>query len=490
MTGIAGYGVYMPRFRIQTKLMRKAWPLTAGAPGVVEKSVASVDEDCLTMGLEASLNALKHAGIEASSIGAVYFGTISGPYADGSLAMLLAEVLGISSDVIITDFGGSTRAGSRAFLDCVDLVSTGRVQYGLVVGADCQIGAVGDSLELTYGAGAAAYILGGEDVVAEMGEMNSYSSAFVTSWRGNGETEVRRYDDARLLRDVGPGVHMGKAIMGLLAKTGQKPDAFSQLALYQPDGKSALGLAKSMKFNPEAMTHSNFAPTIGDTGSSSPLISLACALERAEPGEKILVASYGSGTGSDAFIVTVGEGIDRKRGDAVSVNAYLDPDNKEYIDYVQYEKIRGRLKMDLMPETMTSFGASPPMLRDGKYIVGLTALKCKTCGSINFPARNICIEKECRSREFEEVPLPRQGVIETFYHQYVVYTSPEEGPFPMCVARVSGREGEYGGKITAMMIDSPMEDVKIGANVALVFRRHGAEQGLVKYGYKFKLVKE
>jgi len=489
MSGIEGYGIYIPRFRIETKLIRKVWPLTGAAPGVAEKSVACVDEDCLTMGVEASLNALRHAGIEASSIGAVYFGTTSSPYADGSLAMLLAEVLGISSDVIISDFGGSTRAGTRAFLGCVDLVNTERVRYGLVIGSDCQKGKVGDTLEMAYGAGAAAFILGREGVIAEMGERSSYSTSFTVSWRPNGCTETNRYDDARLSREAAYGPHIGKAIKELLTGTSRKPDEFGQLALYQPDGRSAPGLAKAMKFNPEAMLHSHFASTIGDTGSSSALISLACALDNAEPGERILVASYGNGAGSDAFIVTAGSGIDQKHRAAVPAKAYLEPYNKQYIDYVQYEKIRGGLKTPPLPEAMSAFGASPSMLRDREYIVGLKALKCKSCGSINFPKRNICIEKDCLCREFEEVPLPRQGVVETFYHQYIVYTTPEEGPFPVCVARVSGKEGEYGGKITAMMIDSSMEDVKVGVRVELVFRRHGAEDGLVKYGYKFRVMK-
>lgn len=488
MLGVVGYGVAIPRYRIEAKLMQSVWPLSGGVPGIKEKSVAGVDEDCLTLAAEASYNALRHAGIDAGSIGAVYFGTVSSPYLDKSMAMLLAEVLGISSEAIVSDFGGSTRAGTCAFLGCADLIHSKRAEYGLVVGTDCQVGEVGDPLEFAYGAGAAAFILGKEGLIAEIGDQYSYSSPYTDSWRASGKMETSRYDDVRLHREAGYGPHMGKAIMGLLAKTNEKPDGFAHLAFYQPDGRSAPGLAKSMKFKKEAMEHSHFAPTIGNTGSSSALIALAASLDNAKVGEKILVASYGSGAGSDAFIVTVGEETEQKRGGTVPVKAYLEPNNKQHIDYIQYEKIRGRLTTDLIPETMSSFDASPAMLRDRRHTIGLMALKCAKCGSFNFPKRNICVEKLCRSRAFEEVPLPRQGVIETFYHQYVVYTSPEEGPFPMCVARVAGEKGEYGGKITAMMIDSPMDKVKIGARVELVFRRHGMEKGFVKYGYKLRLV--
>ena len=130
MVGIVGYGVAIPRYRIETKLMQRVWPLAGGMPGIKEKSVAGVDEDCVTLAVEASVNAIRHAGIDAGSIGAVYFGTVSSPYTDKSVAMLLADVLDIPNEVIVADFGGSTRAGTMAFLSCADLINCKRAKYG------------------------------------------------------------------------------------------------------------------------------------------------------------------------------------------------------------------------------------------------------------------------------------------------------------------------------------------------------------------------
>ncbi len=490
MAGIIGYGVSIPRKRIATKSIAKAWPFGGIAGGVKEKSVAGEDEDVVTLAVEASFNALRHAGLEASDIGALYLGTVSGSYINKSSAIIIAEALGISDNVKVADFGGSVRAGTAALLGCADLIDSGKAKYGLAIGADCQTGEMGTQLETAYGAGAAAFILGGSDVIAEIGSQAAQSTSLNTTWRFTGKDFANFYDDARFHRTAGYFSHIRQAIGKCLTEIKIKPEDISCLAVSEPDGKSSADVAKSMKFKPEAVSATTLSPMVGDTGSASPLIALAAGLDKAKADEKILVASYGSGAGSDAFLVTATKGIDEKRERISAVANCFEENYKQYIEYIQYEKIKGRLKSLALPEPMSSVDSSPSFWRDKDFVLGLNALKCKKCGSINFPRRNICIEKDCRSRQFEKVPLPRQGVIETFFHQYVVYLDPEQAPFPMCIARVAGKQEEYGGKVTAMMIDSPMENVKVGAKVELVLRRHGVENDIVKYGYKFRLIRD
>ena len=46
-------------------------------------------------------------------------------------------------------------------------------------------------------------------------------------------------------------------------------------------------------------------PTIGNTYSACSLIGLVSILESAKKGERVLIVSYGSGAGCDAFLMTM-----------------------------------------------------------------------------------------------------------------------------------------------------------------------------------------
>ena len=69
-------------------------------------------------------------------------------------------------------------------------------------------------------------------------------------------------------------------------------------------------------------------------------VGLAATLDIAEPGDKIFVVSYGSGSGSDAFIFTVQDAIlDKREGPKLS--SFID--RKKYVDYATYLKHRGQI---------------------------------------------------------------------------------------------------------------------------------------------------
>jgi len=479
--GILGYGVYIPKYRIKDEEFRKVWG--GSGAGVKEKAVPYVDEDSITMAVEAAQNALKHAGIEASQLQAIYTGTVSSPYIENSFSVLVSQVLGLSPKAFFADFGGSTRSGTQALLSLMDAIKSGRIQLGMVIASDARMGKPGDMLEFTFGAGASALILGKDGLIAEIEGSSSYSTNFLSTWRSMAEPYVRRYDDPRLDRTYGYPRHTEEACKELMSRLDIKPEDFSQVALHQPDAILPFLSLRGLGIRKEALENSLVAPFIGDTGSSSPFIGLIGALDEAKHGERILMASYGSGSGSDAFSFRVSEGIDEKRKNATPLKVYLR--NKEYIDYPQYEKLIGRLRVERLPMPLSSFAATPSMFREAEYTIGLTALRCRRCGSLNFPKRDYCID--CRGEEFDKVPLPRRGRIINYNLQYVTAVSPEEAPIGVCNVQMEGGKGEYGGKIGAMLTECRAEEIHVGALVELTFRRCGEELGLTKYGYKFRL---
>ena len=76
MVGIVGYGSYLPRYRIKVESIAKEWgsdpeALKRGLQ-LFEKTVPGMDEDTITISVEAAKNALKRANINPKEIGALY----------------------------------------------------------------------------------------------------------------------------------------------------------------------------------------------------------------------------------------------------------------------------------------------------------------------------------------------------------------------------------------------------------------------------------
>jgi hydroxymethylglutaryl-CoA synthase len=85
------------------------------------------------------------------------------------------------------------------------------------------------------------------------------------------------------------------------------------------------------------------SPVIGNTYAGAALVGLTAVLDIAEPGDKILVTSYGSGAGSDSFVLTVQDALLERRGAALSTQDYIA--RRTEIDYGTYVRFRGKIAM-------------------------------------------------------------------------------------------------------------------------------------------------
>jgi hydroxymethylglutaryl-CoA synthase len=72
------------------------------------------------------------------------------------------------------------------------------------------------------------------------------------------------------------------------------------------------------------------------------MLGLTAILDKAKAGDRILMVSYGSGAGSDAFDLLVTDTIDAKRNLAPSTQDYIQ--RRTEIDYATYTRYRGKLK--------------------------------------------------------------------------------------------------------------------------------------------------
>jgi hydroxymethylglutaryl-CoA synthase len=94
-------------------------------------------------------------------------------------------------------------------------------------------------------------------------------------------------------------------------------------------------------FSPEQIAPGLLAPSIGNTYSGAAIIGLTAILDIAKAGDLILMTSYGSGAGSDSFILRVNEALEKRRGNALTTQDYIS--RRTEIDYATYLRFRGEI---------------------------------------------------------------------------------------------------------------------------------------------------
>lgn len=344
MAGIIGYGAYIPRNRIKVEEIAKTWG--ADAPsykrglGLEEKAVPGPDQDTISMSVEAARKAIRRAGIDPLEIGAVYVGSESHPYAVKPSGTVLAEAIGATPEVHSASFEFACKAGSEAMFVCLCQVESGRIKYGLAVGADTSQGAPGDALEYSAAAGAAAFLFGRENVIAEVNETFSYMTDTPDFWRREYQHYPRHA--GRFTGEPAYFKHTLGAARGIMSKAGMTPKDFAYAVFHQPNGKFPLAVARQLGFSVEQVETGRLVPKLGNTYSGSSPLGLTAILDVAEPGDRILMVSYGSGAGSDGFIYTVTQRIHQVRDLATKTREMLDG-NKIFLDYGTYAKYRGKI---------------------------------------------------------------------------------------------------------------------------------------------------
>ena len=344
MIGIVGYGSYLPRYRIKVESIAKEWgsdpeALKRGLQ-LFEKTVPGLDEDTITISVEAAKNALKRAGIDPQLIGAVYIGSESHPYAVKPSGTTLIDALGIGPKVHVASYEFACKAGTEAMYVAYCLVKADEMQYALAIGADTSQGAPGDALEYSASAGGSAFIMGKENVVAEILFTTSYTSDTPDFWRREHEFYPRHA--GRFTGEPAYFRHVISAAQNLLEKSGMKPEDFKYAVFHMPNGKFPQMAGKKLGFTKQQLETGWIVPWMGNTYSGSSPTGLSAVLDVAKPGDKIFMVSFGSGAGSDGFIFNVTDKILDVQDKAIKLRDMLDK-NKIYLDYGEYAKFRGKI---------------------------------------------------------------------------------------------------------------------------------------------------
>jgi hydroxymethylglutaryl-CoA synthase len=301
--GIEGVGFYLPRGRLAGDQIAAFWHQDshqiASSLGIKQKSVAFWDEDCLTMSVEASQEALAMAKLKQSAIGAVLIGSESHPYIVKPTGTILADILNIKDSYICCDLQFACKAATTGIQLVAGLIESGIIDHGLVVGSDKAQARPGDILEYTSAAGAVALVLGNDKKkwLAQLHSTDSYNTDTPDFWRNS------RFPShsGRFTGEPGYFAHINKNVTSFLKKINKKISFFNHVVFHMPNAKFPYKIAKELKVTPQQLQAGFIVPDIGNPYTASSLFGLVSTLREAKEKENILMASYGSGAGSDVF---------------------------------------------------------------------------------------------------------------------------------------------------------------------------------------------
>ena len=469
MAGIISIGAHIPIHRLSRAVIGQSWE-SRGMPG--ERTVANFDEDSLTMAVAAARNCLKH--VAEKKVGALYFATTTAPYMEKQSAALMAAVLSLPEDAQTLDFTNSLRSGTSAFSAAVNAIDSGAADTVLVCAADMRIFAPKSSQEMTSGDGAVAFLLGKEDLIAEIDWVDSYTDEIQDVWRLEGERFIRTAEE-RFVQDLGYARVVRNAVAKTLKKRNVKPEQFSKVCGNFTDPKSIGKVMAKVGFNPDEQLQAELNQGVGDTGAAMSLLNAAHALEGAAAGQSILVTGYGNGC--DVVSIRATEKIGsfrfaRKIGDQVNQKIMMSSYNK-YLIWRNLIDVAQTPRPPLVERQPTP----PAQWREVKGELVLNGTRCQECGTAQYPPQRVCMI--CKTKDkMDRYNFSRVSAkVTTFSNDYIMETL--DSPVTTTVVDFEG-----GGRMICDMTDRKLEEVVVGMELEMTFRKLYSVGGINNYWWK------
>ncbi|EKE43238.1 3-Oxoacyl-(acyl-carrier-protein) synthase III [Oceaniovalibus guishaninsula JLT2003] len=471
-TGLIAYGAYLPVRRLQREVAAQthAWfnpGLKALARG--ERAIANWDEDAVTMALEAARNCLD--GQDRAALRALWLASTSLPFRDRLNAGIVGDALVLDASVMALDVASSQRAGTTALMAA--LRGDGPA---LVVASDRRAAKAGSPQEMTYGDGAAAFLVGRGDLLARLVGAHSETVDFVDHYRGQ-DGEFDYAWEERWIRDEGHLKIAPRAITALLQATGTDAASIARFC-YPAAGRGiGAGIARICGL-PESALADTLQSGIGETGAAHPLLMLAHALESAEPGDRILVAGFGQGCDALLFQATDAVRARRAAGVAAQIGKGRADDN-----YARFVTLNGLLTVEHGIRAELDKGtALSNHWRNKDMTQRMTGGHCTACGTDQFPKARICVNPECGAvdTQRDEGFSHKIGKLNSFTADRLTYSPDPPAYYGMV-------EFASGGRLMCDFTDIDAADPpQVGMAMRMVFRvkDHDTRRGFRRYFWK------
>jgi hydroxymethylglutaryl-CoA synthase len=214
--------------------------------------------------------------------------------------------------------------------------------YALAIGADTAQGRPSDELEYTAASGGTAFIVGpaAEALAVCQGSL-SYVTDTPDFWRRAYEHYPRH--GGRFTGEPAYFHHIESAATAIMEELSLKPEDFVYAVFHQPNVKFPQRVAKRLGFTGAQIQQGLLSGVVGNSYAGASITGFSAVLDVAKPGDRVLLVSFGSGAGSDAFVWEVTNAIEERRDKAPKVADYIE--RRVEIDYGRYVRYRSKLRM-------------------------------------------------------------------------------------------------------------------------------------------------
>jgi 3-hydroxy-3-methylglutaryl CoA synthase len=477
MIGITAYGGYVPRLRLsrQAAAQANAWyaPQFTGRKGT--RAFANWDEDSITLAVAAARDCLGPATVrDRSNVRALLLASDTLPFAERLNAGVVAGALALDEGIEAIDLGGTQRAALSAFTQAVARVAAGGGDT-LVLAADNRRTRAASAQELEYGDAAAALLVGRENVLAEYLGAGTVTADFVDHFRAAGE-EVDYHWEERWVRDEGITKLVPRAVNAALQQAGVTPAEVDHFIFPSTFAKMDQQLAKACGIRPEAVV-ANLNDAVGDSGLPHGLLLLAHALESARPGQRVVLAQFGSG--AQALVFRVTDAIDNFKP-VRGVSQWLARGIEEK-HYTRFLSFKGQLALERgMRGEADRKTALSTAWRHHQALQGLVAGRCEVTGSVHFPPSRLSYDAAPLQDTQKPHPLAdRPARILSWSAEYLSW-------HPAPPHHYGQIDFEGGGRILMDFTDLEVGEVDSGTPMEMVFRIKDIDdrRGFTRYFWK------
>lgn len=404
MAGLSSIGAYLARHAV--------------AEGGGVRRAANADEDTLTLAVEAAHRCLDD--VEPLTFGGLFFASMTSPFRETPLSSVIATACDLPRDIVTADFAGSTRAGLAALTAAVRAVEGG-VRRILVVAADCRRDSGSD------GAVAA--------VVDAKGRLCRFLASAAVAEDFGFQSPAIPNDANRPLRDL------AEVVERVINEYGVGPDELAALAASGAPTEVLVRLTELAGLDPEHHLVTAHEREVGALGSPEPLFRLAAALERTQPGERILVVANGQGAEASLFEAGEAAGTDLGLREVVerrtTVDASIDPIGSPIWDRAGEPERDAAVDLAAIARNTRLYGT-----------------RCAACGGVQFPESDVCAA--CGTREgLEPAKLGKRGrtaTVDAATNRAVI-------------------DLESGGRIELGVTDGSATEMSDGARARITLRR-------------------